>query len=195
MTPNDSGTIFQEAKTRIEQALRTRLTVVVCGPGQPTIPDPNSSYHLREAVRRTLTNDTVYFFEELLETEQAKEIMEFWRNNLQKTPRPDELEFLILRGNLIEKDVHVVEGTGAITELTQFVDDGDIFRKVYAFVDESHRNDVSYIGGSVFARLLEARRLFWFRDEADLESKVRVALNPNRIAKSGILHGTRSESL
>ena len=179
--------IYREANENIKRALQTPLTVVVCGPGRPQKPNPDDPFHLREAVRQSLKSDHVLYFEELAASEEGQETQRLLEQNLRQSPRVDQIEILLLKGTKIDKDVHIVEGTGSIIELTQFVADSDIFKKLYAFVDERHKNDDSYIKNAILGRLIKDDRLFWFKDESDLRSKVIEALNANRIAKSGLI--------
>ncbi len=187
MNGNSIREIYKEASANIKRALQTPLTVIVCGPGKSETPKSDDPYLLREAVRRSLEGDRVLFFEDLVASEDGREARELLERTLQRTPRVDQIEILLLKGAAIDKDVHIVEGVGSIVELTQFVADNDVFRKVYAFVNDRYRNDRSYLGQSVLVRLIKADRLYWFRNESDLKAKVKDALNANRIAKSGIL--------
>jgi hypothetical protein len=189
MSENKLREIFNEAVTNIERASKTELTVVVCGPGKPEVEKSDSPYLLREAVRRSLKdeNDQVFFLEDLVTSEEGEKARKLLESKLTESPRMDQIEILILKGKTIDKDVHIVEGVGAILELGQFLADRDVFKKVYAFVNERYRNDRSYIQQSAFVKLSRADRLYWFNDESDLKSKVKDALIANRIAKSGIM--------
>jgi len=189
VSENKLREIFNEALANIQHALKTELTVVVCGPGKPKDPEPDSPYLLRQAVRRSLIDekDQVFFFEELVASEEGEKARKSLEEALKKPPRMDQIEILLLKGKMIDKDVHIVEGAGALTELTQFVADSDAFKKVYAFVNERYRNNNSYLDQSVYVQLNRAERLYWFKDESDLKSKVKDALKANRISKSGIM--------
>jgi hypothetical protein len=187
MNGNSFKDIFEEANAKIRRALDTRLNIVVCGPGKSKTEESNDRYQLREVVRQSLKGDEVNFLEDLLQTEEGKQTARLLEETLNQPPTLDQLELLLLKGKTIEKDVHIVEGAGAIAELVEFVKDEDVFKKVYAFVDERYRNNGSFLEQSAYTRLLRAQKLFWFKDGPDLEAKVRGALNPNRILKSGIL--------
>ncbi|MGB9021833.1 MAG: hypothetical protein WCC94_00150 [Candidatus Bathyarchaeia archaeon] len=185
MKDNSAREIFKDVQANIERALKTQLTVVVCGPAKASA--PKSRGHLREAVRRSLKTDQVIFLEELLASPEGQEVMTLLKEKLQRPLELDQIEILILKANTIDKDVHIVEGAGAIAELVKFEADNDVSKKIYAFVNERYRNKRSFLEQSVFTRLIRAERLYWFKNETDLKSKVKSALNPNRISKSGIL--------
>lgn len=181
MKTDKTREIFEEARAKIERAVQTPLTVVVRGPKS------DGSYHLREAVRQSLERDHVFFLEELVASSEGQEMTRLLEEQLREQPRIDQIEVLLLRGNTIDKDVHIVEGEGAIAELVKFAADSDVFKKVYAFVNERYKNIGSYLERSVYQQLFKAERLYWFKNESDLKSKVKNALTPNRILKSGIL--------
>jgi hypothetical protein len=185
MKENSFGEIFKDVHANIERALKTPLTVVVCGPARSST--AQSRGRLREAVRRSLKTDRVMFLEELVESPEGQQAMRLLEETLQRPPELDQIEILILKSNTIDKDVHIVEGEGAIAELVKFEADNEVFKKMYAFVNERYRNKRSYLKQSVYPRLIRAGRLYWFRNETDLKSKVRSALNPNRVSKSGVL--------
>ncbi len=181
MKTDKTREIFEDARAKIERAVETPLTVVVCGPKS------DGSYGLRQVVRRSLERDHVFFLEELVTSSEGRETRRLLEEHLGEQPRIDQIEVLLLRGNKIDKDVHIVEGEGAIAELVRFAADSDVFKKVYAFVNERYRNNGSYLEGSVYRQFVKAERLYWFKNESDLKSKVKKALTPNRISKSGIL--------
>lgn len=100
----------------------------------------------------------------------------------------DQVERLYLKLAEVDKDVHIVEGPGAIAELVDFSKDDGIFKKIYAFVSSRYRNDDGFLNqSSVYRKLMGDNRFFWFNDESDLKLKVKNALMRNRILKSGIL--------
>jgi hypothetical protein len=181
--------IFDEVLANIEVALKTNLTVVVCGPGKPNELKPDSPYLLREAVRHSLKEgkDNVFFLEDLVASEAGQQAKASLKQALNKDPRLDQIEILILKDKMIDKDVHIAEGEGSLVELRDLVNDTDVFKKVYAFVNERHLGDPGYIQQSVYVQLSRDNRLFSFKNESDLISKVKEALNPNRISKSGLV--------
>jgi hypothetical protein len=175
-------TVLEETSAKMKRALETPLTVVVCGP------TGSKSYgRLREAVRRSLKTDRVIFLEELIGSREGQEAIGLIEETLLRSLELDRKEILILKTNAIDKNVHIVEGPGAIAELVRFEIENDIFKKMYAFVDERFRDAPGYLNQGVYVRLLRDNRLFWFKNEADLKSKVSSALSRNRISKSGIL--------
>lgn len=139
-------------------------------------------------MRSCLDSDRVMFLEEIIASERGKEISRQLEQDLGRTPGLDQVERLYLKLTEVDKDVHIVEGAGAIAELIDFSKDEGIFKKIYAFVSSRYRGDDNFLNqSSVYRQLMDDKRFFWFNDESDLRLKVRNAMMRNRILKAGIL--------
>jgi hypothetical protein len=178
--------LFEHVKRSFEEASKTPLNIVVCGPGKPTEEDPSHPFYLREAIKRELIKnygDNAFYIEELLESNEGRRTMQEIQDQLGYEPDIRYIELHILRSRETDKDIHLAEGLGAILELRDFEEFPTVCQKLRIFIHRRHVRRPSYVNGLILRLREKGARVFWFTDLQDLLRKVKDALKPNRVEK------------
>ncbi len=184
--PEGIRKVFNDVLQEFQRSLSTKLTVIVCGPRSATEGEETPAFADRRAVRDALRErgDVAFFIEEILDSDEGRRLKATLRGLLGYDADLARLEVEILRRQYFDKDVHLLEGVGAILELRDFVEDPLVMRKVRVFVQERHRNSDSYVNQTLIRRLLQAGgQVVWYEDRGDLINKVIQMLRANRLAK------------